>query len=266
MRTRLITQTNTGGSARLAANWVSSLHALRIAHCAEIYCTDDDAFKVLKLYCALEAIPARVTRTRLVRSPNDAVPPGVYPYGTRPFIRFTLWKLDLLLQLSDQDRFEPFLFCDPDVVLLHDPEPALQAEGKAWPGHSICFQSDRPDHRKPDAGGAQYSTGVIYQIRSTPRYWAASYAWLDSRMEETTDFEGPKYVHDQTAANAMLKLFGTIPAHMSPDWSRNGAQDWSGDPVLIHSNWVRGNATKEARLRNAGYWFAKDETLKEVGL
>jgi len=162
--------------------------------------------------------------------------------------------------------FKPFLFCDPDVVLLRDPESWLRGERLSWPGNWLIFQSDRPDCAPPKSADAEYSTGVIYQLAPTLEFWCSAYKWLQCRMPTTTGIEGPNFVHDQTAANAILEVFGTIPGYMSPVHSRNGAQSWDGDPVLVHSNWVIGNDTKEARLRDAGYWFANDKTLTEVGL
>jgi|SRR5208337_4391796 len=264
---RLITQTNGGSCARLAANWVSSLHALEIASRAHIFCTDVEAQARISQYCRHEHLPATISRT-LLADPEDSVPEGDHPYGSREFIRFTLWKLDLLQQLSRAEpaAFQPLLFCDADVVLLRDPQQALQGETTALPGNSLWFQSDRPDSLPPERSKAEYSTGVIFETLPEPFFWSASYEWLASRMASSTDEYGQNWIHDQLAANAVLEHFGRIPGCLSIELFRNGAQEWSGDRVLLHANWVRGNNVKEDRLRKAGYWFANDETLKEVGL
>jgi len=262
--TRLITQTNTGGSLRLALNWLSSLHKINIANRAHIYCTDDSAHQQVKEYCKKEEIPANYSRTHL--NSFNSVPDGNHPYGTRTFIRFTLWKLDLLAQLSTAKTFDPFLFCDPDVVILRDPEPIFHNEVENHPGQHLWFSSDRADNKIPQTTQGEYSTGVIFQTKREAFFWSSSYEWLFSRMETTTDVDGPHFVHDQTAANAILELFARVPGRLPTEFFRNGAQPWTGDPVLIHSNWVVGNDTKENRFRKAALWFANDESLSEIGL
>jgi hypothetical protein len=266
MPARLLTQTNTGGSARLAANWLSSLHKLGIADRAHIFCTDQGALLSLGAYCEAQEVPASVSRT-LLSTADDSVPPGPHPFGTKHFIRFTLWKLDLLQQLALAQSFQPFLFCDPDVVLLRDPESAFEVERATVEGQTLWFGSDRKDYLKPDATNGEYCTGIIYETAAEPIFWLQVYQWLASRMPTTTGREGPNFIHDQTAANAIIHQWkGFQPGYLSPELFRNGAHEWRGNPVLIHSNWVIGNEVKEKRLKDAGLWFANDATLNQVGL
>jgi len=263
-RPLLITQTSSGGSARLAANWVSSLAALGIANGAVIFCTDSVALETLGNYCKAMAINAccvQLTPREFADSPE----PGEHPYGTKYFIRYTLWKLDLLVRLSERTPFEPFLFCDPDVVLLRDPVPALRGAAHLRSrGVSFWFASDRPDDERPDPERGEYCTGVIYQNAPELDFWTLVYRWLSLRMPNTTDLDGSNFIHDQTAANAVLIACHRRPGLLPVSLFRNGAQPWDGEPVLIHCNWAIGNDVKERRLRDSGLWFADDAVLLEV--
>jgi hypothetical protein len=261
LTTRLICQTNTGRSARLAANWLSCLQRLKIDDRASVYCVDDESTAQLVGYCTQRDIKARVFR--FCQHEPQALPrQDKHPWGTAVFMRLSLWKVDLMCQLSAQRPFEPFLYTDTDVVLLGNPEANLLDDRRTQPGVSLFFQSDREDYADPQtvpipASGTKYCTGIVYQVNPESRLWSLAYEWMKAH-------EGGPFVHDQHAVCEILETWCRVPGYLSPTWCRNGALDWNNNPVLVHANYSVED--KEQRFRRNNLWFADDELLREVGL
>jgi len=116
----------------------------------------------------------------------------------------------------------------------------------------------------------QYCAGVIYQLRPERSFWTAVYEWLESNIDSGSTIEtgrrihGGGFVEDEGAIHLVLKSFGRHLGVLPPTLFRVGRQPWDGEPVLMHRNWMIGNAEKEKNFREHGCWFANDEILKEL--
>jgi len=154
---RLVTFT-TSGSARLAANWLSSVHRLRLDAQAEVYCGDRWAYGDLTAYARLIGSTAAIRRFECSASLKAVL------YGTPEFAsQIARSKLELQEWLNGA-VFRPYLFCDADTVLLNDPTSSLEGRNDA----AIFLQSDRADWAMPTTQSNLVNPGVHCCARPVP--------------------------------------------------------------------------------------------------
>lgn len=252
---KLVTFT-TIGAARLACNWLESVRRLDLDELAHVYCADDESMAAL---CAFVQTTHSRAKIHALVGPQWKLSHEAIDFGTPDFASLELAKLVLQQTLNDPKHFEPYLFCDADTVLLHDPRSVLEAMTDAHLA-PIWTQSDAADESRPSTLANSVNPGVHYCLVPVPILFAAAFQWLTENM--------PGCLSGQVAFCRALEQTGIRWEMLSPVLWRNGQQDWGNRSqiVLVHANWLVGTLNKEKKLKAEGCWFADVVALKACGL
>ena len=254
---RIVTM-STLGTGRLVANLLASCQILGIDNKVDLYC--DRAF----------APYANNFRTKLGMQVKVHERSGWhYPttpadWGSADFLSLVRAKLDLLLDLSDPDRFEPFLYLDADTVFLSRLPRSLP--------NILTFQSDARDFMQSILETGDSCMGCLWCPSPAGSLWLLAVQWIEAHLISWRPSPSPSYFDDQTAVNAVLPMLLRSTGIFDPLLWMNGArafdqpQDHHVAPILVHANWRVGAKRKEAELRARDWWFVSDESLSRCGL
>jgi len=244
---------STLGTGRLVANLLASCQLLGIDHQVELYC-DAAFYEYAKRFNYKLGIQAKVHER-----PSIALPCNVADWGSCHFMRVVRAKLDLLVDVSHPDRFEPFLYLDADTVFLH-------RLPQAWPG--LAFQSDARDFEQP----GEVCMGCVCCMAPARSVWLLAQEWIIGNCVTWQPAPSANYFDDQTAVNQVLPAMHRSFELLDPALWLNGARAFDlpqkpdVEPILVHANWRIGAKRKEAELRAKGWWLVSDESLARCGL
>lgn len=259
---------STLGTGRLVANLLASCQILGIDSDVELYCDRSflryaPAFNTeLRMHVTVHELP-QLTASLAASLSSDPVLRCVY-WGSRDFLSLVRAKLDLLVELSHPNRFEPFLYLDADTVFLN-------RLPQVWP-NILTFQSDARDFMQSTLESGDSCMGCFWCPTPAGSVWLLAMQWIEAHQPAWRPSPSENYFDDQTAVNAVLPSLGRRTGIFEPSLWLNGArafdlpQDPGVAPILVHANWRVGARRKEAELRSRGWWFASDESLARCGL
>ena len=257
----LATFTN-AGHARLAANLIASTVRAGIDDLLTVYVCDSWASDALSKYVRVAdsaAVLIESSAEQVWR--DDPESSGPKDWGTAEFGQVAEQKLRLLLSLSLEPNWHPFVFCDADTAIVNDPFEALRKCAEP-----LAMQNDNEHGHAPRNERFEFGTGVIVFNQPEVALMQCALSWLINRLGVATGIDGSLYVDDQRAVSAALEYLCRKPGVLDAKLFPNGALPWTREACIVHANWVRGRSAKEARLRAADCWFVREDHLRECGL